>query len=302
MCVQKQFNAEEICDLMFPSETLWGEIVGVYKCFMDDSKDSKQAQMLVCAGWIGERNDWLDFCRRWNKRLEPEGIDYFKTSEYKMLRGQFERFKQLPAPEGRKAAKAIRDDLLAIIRSYDQLRSVGVCIPMDEWDAVASRPEARGILEYPYRRAIESVWTETVRRGFRRSRPHRHSVVLFIHDDGPDHAELGSLYSAFKALNPRTAKYMAGFSTLDDKINPPLQAADLIANHSLEIGIDWANNGKTKAKELELQESMGFLAVWREDYAKGVLHHELKRKKLPIPDDLQAEIAAIRERYDTLQG
>jgi hypothetical protein len=157
-------------------------------------------------------------------------------------------------------------------------------------------------LEFPYRRAIESVWVETVRRGFRRSKAHHHSVIAFIHDDGPDYPELAALYSGFKKLNPRTAKFMVGFSGLDDKVNPPLQAADLIANHSLEIGIDWAENGKTKARELELQGSMGFLAVWREDYAKGVLHHELKRKKLPIPDDLQAEIAEINLRYETLQG
>ena len=47
---------------------------------------------------------------------------------------------------------------------------------------------------------------------------------------------------------------------------------------------------------------MGFLAVWREDYAKCALHHELERKKLPIPDDLEAEVTAIRDQYDTLQG
>jgi hypothetical protein len=79
---------------------------------------------------------------------------------------------------------------------------------------------------------------------------------------------------------------MVGFSGLDDKLNPPLQAADLIANHSLELGIDWLDNGKSAAKESELQSSMGFLAVWREDYALGVLRHELKRKGLPIPEDL----------------
>src|ERR1700753_100699 len=100
----------------------------VCKCFMDDSKDSKQEKMLVCAGWTGERNDWLDFCKRWNKRLALDGLAYFKTSEYKMLKKQFERFRSLPEPEGRNAAKAIRHDLLNIIRSYNNLRSVGVCI------------------------------------------------------------------------------------------------------------------------------------------------------------------------------
>lgn len=256
---------------------------------MDDSKDHQQSKMLVCAGWIGERNDWLDFCKRWNERLKVDGIGYFKASEYKMLKDQFEKFRQFPAPDGRNAAKALRDDLLAIIRSYDNLRSVGVCIPMDEWNTVASRPEASGILEHPYHRAIESVWTETIRRGFRNSPTHRNSVVSFVHDDEDDFPQLSKLYVAFKKLNPKTAKYMVGFNALDDKLNPPLQAADLIANHSLEIAMEWAENGKTEAKQSELQSSMGFLSVWREDYAKGVLHHELKRRKLPIPEDLEAD-------------
>jgi hypothetical protein len=89
---------------------------------------------------------------------------------------------------------------------------------------------------------------------------------------------------------------MVGFSGLDDKVNPPLQAADLIANHSLEIGIDWIDSGKSLAKESELQASMGFLSVWREDYAKGVLHHELKRKGLPIPADLERDYSKYVEQ------
>lgn len=285
MCAWSQLASEDLVDLMFP-DYLGDGIVGVYKCFMDDSKDSQQARMLVCAGWIGERNDWIDFCGRWNKRLKSDGIDYFKTSEYKMLKGQFERFRKLPVPDGRNAALAVRDDLLSIIRSYANLKSVGVCIPIDEWNAVSNRPDAVGHLQFPYHRAIESVWCETIKRGFRRSQPHKHSVVAFVHDDGPDLPELSSLYTAFKKLNPKTAKHMVGFSGLDDKLNPPLQAADLIANHSLELGIDWLDNGKSAAKESELQSSMGFLAVWREDYARGVLRHELKRKGLPIPEDL----------------
>ena len=50
---------------------------------------------------------------------------------------------------------------------------------------------------------------------------------------------LAELYKQFKKLNKRTAKYLVGFSQLDDKVNPPLQAADLIANRTLEIGLDW---------------------------------------------------------------
>jgi hypothetical protein len=293
MCVQSQLSPEEVCDLMVP-DYLGDGIVGVYKCFVDDSKDSQQAKMLVCAGWIGERNDWMAFCKRWNNRLTQDGIGYFKTSEYKMLKGEFEKFRSLTAPAGREAAREIRNDLLAIISSYEHIYSVGVCIPMDEWCTVSSRPEAKDILGHPYHRAIESVWFQTVKRGFRTIHTHRHSVVQFVHDEGPDSEELLSLYGAFKRLNPKTAKYLAGFACLDDKLNPPLQAADLIANHTLEIGIDWLDNGKSKVKELELQSSIGYLAVWNKHYARGLLCHELHRKKLPIPEDLLEEFPSYR--------
>jgi hypothetical protein len=261
----------------------------ICQCFLDDSKDANQSKMLVCAGFVGERSDWISFRSGWSKQLKEAGIDYFKTSEYKMLTGQFEKFRQLPPPHGRNAARAIRDNLLSIIHSYENLRWVGVCVPMDEWNSVASRPEATGVLEHAYHRAIESIWVETVRRGFRRSRRHRHSCVAFVHDDGPDYPELSALYTAFRKLNPITAKYMVGFAGLDDKLTPPLQAADLVANHTLEIGMKWLDNGKTVKDQSELQSSMGFLAVWREDYAKAVLHHELKRKGLPIPADLEKD-------------
>lgn len=88
---------------------------------------------------------------------------------------------------------------------------------------------------------------------------------------------------------------MVGFSGLDDKTNPPLQAADLMADHSLEIGVDWPDNGNPPAKESELQPSIGFLAVWSEPDARSFLHHELKRKCLPIPEDLERDHSQILE-------
>lgn len=286
MCACRQLSAEEVCDVMFPSDGGKG-YVGIYKCFMDDSKDANQSQMFVCAGWVGERTDWLHFIPRWNKRLAKDGLDYYKTSEYKMLTGQFAVFRRFPKPYGRSAASALRQDLLSIIKDYANIRWVGTCVPMDEWNAVASRPEAVGILEHPYRRAIESVWTQTVWRGFIKSKPHRNSRIAFVHDDGPDLPELVMLYSAFKILNPKTAKYLVGFSGLCDKDVAPLQAADLVANHTLELGLKWMQNGKTVNEESELQSTMGFLGVWREKYARAVLHHELERRGLPIPDDLE---------------
>jgi hypothetical protein len=70
-----------------------------------------------------------------------------------------------------------------------------------------------------------------------------------------------------------------------------------MANHSLEIGIDWQENDKTAAKEseLELQSSIEFLTVWSEQDARSFLHHELKRKCLPIPEDLERDHSQVFE-------
>ena len=258
----------------------------IFRTYLDDSKDATQSEMFVCAGFIGERELWASFNEKWNKRLNDDGLAYFKTNEYKFLQGQFAKFFRLPKPEGRNAAKAIRDDLLKIIEQHGMLRWFGVCVPMDEWNIVASRPEAKGILEHPYHRAVESVMVEVVKRGFRRIPRHRNSVVSFVHDDGPDAAQLISLYANFRTLNKKTAKYMSGFSCLSDKDHPPLQAADLVANNCLDIAMKWLQSGKKEAVLKELKETCGFLAVWREDYARGVLKHELKRKRLPIPPGL----------------
>ena len=54
--------------------------------------------------------------------------------------------------------------------------------------------------------------------------------VDFFHDDGPDFVHLRNLYNAFALENRNTSKRMGGFSSQDDKVASPLQAADMIAN------------------------------------------------------------------------
>jgi hypothetical protein len=80
----------------------------VYHCFLDDSKDQNQRRLLVSAGFLGTKNDWHHLRIAWKKRLKKDGLEYFKTSEYKMLDGEFSKFKTAayPPPTGReKAAK-----------------------------------------------------------------------------------------------------------------------------------------------------------------------------------------------------
>ena len=69
----------------------------VYHCFLDDSKDKHQKKLMVSAGFFGRKEDWDGLRLAWKSVLKSHGIDYFKSSEYYRLDGQFERFEHTTA-------------------------------------------------------------------------------------------------------------------------------------------------------------------------------------------------------------
>ena len=258
----------------------------IYHCFLDDSKDQNQSKMVVSAGFVGTKDDWGQLRIAWRKRLEDDGQEYFKTSEYKMLTGQFARFRtaEYPPPSGRDKARQIRLDLQTILKQIPSICSIGVCMPLEDLKKACERPEAAPFfLGNPYNLAFQSVLHEVV--GYIRRKPGR-AMVAFIHDGGPDYDTLRHFYNGFKKENPRTAKYMAGFQPLSDKEHPPLQAADMAANLTLSVGIEWLENGRRVEKLKEMRESIRKIGVWTEDYLLSVLKHNLIGHGRAIPVDL----------------
>jgi hypothetical protein len=261
----------------------------IYNCFVDDSKDQNQSQMVVSAGFFGTQDDWGALRIAWKKRLSEDGLEYFKTSEFKMLNGQFAKFKtsDYPPPTGREKARQIRSDLQAILKRVPGIRGIGICIPIDDLNKVCTRPEAAPFFcGSPYNLALQSIIHETV--GFIRQKSGR-NMVAFVHDDGPDYDVLHHFYKGFKEVNPTTAKYMAGFQPLSDKEHPPLQAADMVANLALGIGMEWLEQGRKVEKIKEMEDSVGKIGVWTEHYLLSVLKRQLVRLDKTIPLDLQSE-------------
>lgn len=258
----------------------------LFRCFLDDSKDEEQSKIFVSAGFLGVKDDWTALRVMWDQCLGESGIDYFKTSEWKMLQGQFARFRSAdyPIPKGREAASKIRDSLLEIPRLLRNIKGVGCLIPIDDYSRVCARPEA---LEFfaakPYRRALEGVFNEVLRAV--EALPGKHQVA-FVHDDGPDFDELRRYYQEYRLINPRHGAMMVEFVPLDDKRHPPLQMADAIANFSQELGIRWLETGR-KAFDSPWPFNVYHLGIWDEDYMLGLLKHELKRRGKPIPGYLQ---------------
>ena len=287
-CQPAEFTIEDLFDLLFPDDwNVTGYLSMIYQCFLDDSKDGNQSQMVISAGFYGTKDDWGKLRAAWARRLKEDGLEYFKTSEYKMLEGQFAKFRTAayPKPTGRDKAKGIRDDLQAIFRCIPGIQGVGIAIAMDDYEKVCLRPEADGVITGdPYRRALEGVLVETVRRI--RQKPGR-NMVAFVHDDGSDFDKLRGYYMDFKKANPKSAKLMGGFAPLDDKLHPPLQMADMVANFTLSKGLEWLENGRIPAKLEEMKQSIDFLNAWDEHYMLIVLRDNLIRLGRSVPGDLQ---------------
>jgi len=258
----------------------------LYHGFLDDSKDQNQSKLLVSAGFVGTKDAWHKLRVAWKKRLKKDGLKYFKTSEYKMLEGEFSQFKSTfyPPPTGREKAAEIRSDLQAILRNNPDIAAVGIAIPVDDYKKVCARPEAAEIFKgNPYQRALEGVMFETVKLVSPQDK------VTFAHDDGPDFDVLRAVYEGFKIANPRTAESMAEFVPLCDKEHPPLQLADMVANFTLGVGLDWLVNGREVKWATEMESNIAKLGIWTEHVMLSILKRNLIRFGKPIPADLQGE-------------
>jgi hypothetical protein len=89
----------------------------------------------------------------------------------------------------------------------------------------------------------------------------RDRIVTFGHDDGDDFDVLRSVYRKFKETNKHHAKRMADFVPLDDKLHPPVQAADVAAYVAFKYAEDWAIN-PTPENLKRLRSSMYKMVIW----------------------------------------
>ena len=259
----------------------------VYECYLDDSKDKNQSKLMVSAGFLGSKADWASLRSQWKAVLKRHGMEYFKSSEYNWLSGQFEQYRTsaYPKPKGREAAQQVRSELQDVLHRHPRIAGIGIMVLLAPYNRVLSRPEAKEALPTnPYCTALNSVIFETVKRV--RKIP-GHNMVEFVHDAGEDADLLKSSYEAFRGLNPITAKYIGGFSLLDDRGCPPLQLADMVSNYTMRLGLDGLQKGDMRAKLKEMNANIMKLGFWDENYMLSVLKHKLVTHKRPIPVDLQ---------------
>lgn len=237
---------------------------------IDDSADRDRKKVIISAALVGDREQWASLSRVWTKRLQEDGLEYFKSSQCDNLRGQFMKYRDrptFPPPAGRQAADKVREDLDRIIRECD-LVGVGAVIPVPLWNRLREDPEYAAVCCHdPYDWAVQTVWLQSTDVLEKLGRGH---LITHLHDEGSNRERIRALYGDYKRKNPRATRRFAGIRFLDDKQSPPIQAADIAASVVMKLALEWEAN-PAEAKPRRLEQSIYRVNVWDEAFAKRVL-------------------------------
>lgn len=233
-------------------------MVAVYQCFVDDS-DAGAGGPFVLAGFVSSIETWAQFADDWRAKLwnaKPRPLAYFKAKEAAARRGQFDGWTVAERDS------LLRDHLLPLIER-DALFGIGCLIDNDAYHRVFDKRLARS-MDYPYTLAfygvMHSLFTVQEQRGFLQP-------VDFIFDEQGKQA--GRALEAWKhfveAASPEDRARMGRKPISgDDKVDIPLQAADLLA---WRMRREWMEKetGKDTAQKLFPLSGYIYCHVWTEE-------------------------------------
>lgn len=272
MCAQSQacdFPIEELLDFISEGKTERRHLGVLHHGMIDDSADRNREKVVISAALIGNAGEWQRLRGVWRKRLDQDGLAYFKSSHCRTLNGQFHKFRS--DPNGKKKAETVAEDLDAIIRDHSII-GVACIIPIPLWKQLQIDPEyAPVVTQNPYMWAVQSVWMMCAEAMLEMGRGH---VITLAHDNSSNFEFMRGLYKLFKQRNPKYRRVLAEFIPLDDKTNPPIQAADVAASVTQQYAIDWIDD-PVPPKFKRLEQSMYRITRWDEKFARLALNENL---------------------------
>jgi hypothetical protein len=246
--------------------------------YIDDSADGKRERVVLAASFMSSPEEWDKLSVRWKERLGRDGLAYFRSTECRSLRGEFQRFRdsvKYPKPAGAIARDAVRDDLEQIIQESNVV-GLAVCIPMNVYSEVrANEPDAAEIFHSDaFITALQSLMTLCTEQV--RDLLGNDARIAFVCDETNRAPEIARIYSEFKQANLPIKRYMQGLVHQDDKLFQPLQAADLAAHLAKDKFEEWyAKSDKDESLESRLQRvKIATISYWNREYMMNALGRE----------------------------
>jgi hypothetical protein len=99
--------------------------------------------------------------------------------------------------------------------------------------------------------------------------------VAFVYDQSSQSKKLAHAFNALKLTHPIASESLTTFAPLDDKVHPPLQAADLLTDIGKRVYGAWLARGRPRHVEIskEWSQHIDFTGQFDEGY----MIHEIKK-------------------------
>jgi hypothetical protein len=204
------------------------------KAYFDESGDDPRDKIYVLAGWTADESVWNEFRDAWTRVLTNAGIQHFKHNEARALKKQFEGRSETERDEVlRQLVQVVcAHDLIGLICSFKhplfQLLLSESRIPASRLKKIAY-----GGYSSPYYFCFHLAVSQLLR--YLVEERHISENVNFVFDDRTDALRpCIKLYDRIQKAMPSEIKAVAGTATAgDDRTEPALQAADLLAGQVL---------------------------------------------------------------------
>jgi hypothetical protein len=194
---------------------------------LDDSADRRREIVFSVAGFIGYPGPWFEIERKWEARVKRDGISYWRTAEYISMKGEFRKLADRHGlTTARVIADALHKDLKALIHEHP-LMAFCLAVLMPDFNEVVNESKRLHFNRDPYIFAHHQVIGLACKEVLRtKAKP----VIAVTFDEHSKAANLQDSWLDFKEKNPLCATVLGTIAPLDDKTNPCIQIADLIAH------------------------------------------------------------------------
>jgi hypothetical protein len=183
-----------------------------------DESGGDDGTHVVFAGLWALQPRWREgFNPRWRQALQESGVTSWRTVNAAHRDKQFKKFR------GRD--KELRNLALRLTDLICEFAGGGLAHSITNQDFKNMSESARKALKKPFWAAFqvglqEITSAENIDAG---------DAFSLICDDSPESVKSHEAYVAFRLRNPKIAPRLGGICFVDDKLNPPVQAADLFA-------------------------------------------------------------------------
>jgi len=251
--------------------------------YADDSADAKREILFVVAGLVADTSVWFEVERLWNKRLDRDGLEYFRASDCNSLTGEFYKLVKAHGPN---RAREMANDLLADLKEIIKARELYAFIfmgPMAVYRRARAKDFGKNCLhDDPYIQAHEQIVFEVAKSA---GKGKAKSPIAFVFDEHCKAKQLLAGWADLKRRLPATSQWIGSATVLDDKQCAQLQVADLIANIAKRAceKVIAADYDHSYMFELEEWRDRAHLGYWDDIYLEALIHTTVDFHTSPVP-------------------